>query len=242
MRIAMKTMAPASLVLASSSDRRRELLRQIGVDPICVPADIDETPLAFESVEALVRRLAIGKAQAIARGGDYNIPILGADTIVNLEGEALGKPRDKGQAIEMLLRLQGKEHQVMTGVCLLTPPDMPAIGQQKSNGQQEHGSRPASAEKQVANTWQESIVLVTSTVHFSPITLDQAESYWNTGEPLGKAGAYAIQGHAARFVAHLSGSYSNVVGLPLFETARLLDCLEATSSPVTTEYPQAGNA
>jgi len=204
----VNSVTPTPLVLASGSERRRQLLRQIGVDPICVPANIDEAALPEESVDQLVLRLALGKAKAIAEGGDYDNPILGADTVVFIDGRTLGKPRNKVEAIEMLMSLQGREHQVMTGVCLLSHKLFSETGEQLKR--------------------QEAVALVESVVRFAPFGKEEAENYWNTGEPMGKAGAYALQGQAARFVAHLSGSYSNVVGLPLFETARLLDGLYST--------------
>jgi len=108
----------------------------------------------------------------------------------------------------MLMSLQGREHQVMTGVCLLSHKTFSDTGRELAR--------------------QEAVALVESVVRFAPFSREEAETYWNTGEPMGKAGAYALQGQAARFVAHLSGSYSNVVGLPLFETARLLDGLYST--------------
>lgn len=197
------------LILASQSPRRRQLLQQLGFEPICLASDIDETPQTFETPHALVRRLAKTKAGACARRTDLDERtgsthqsriILAADTVIDLEGQVLGKPQDETEAISMLRALSDREHQVHTGVCVLQP------------------------DTEVLHC-----TVVSTDVRFSKISVDTARKYWNSGEPAGKAGGYAIQGIGARFVVHLSGSYSNVVGLPLFETAGLLECVGLTS-------------
>ncbi len=190
--------------LASRSPRRLELLRQIGIDPMVLPlrqqgprAEVDETPLAGEAPEAHVLRVARLKAQAgldALRGRQLlPLPIVAADTTVVLDGEILGKPADPGQAAGWLRRYSGREHRVHTAVA-------------------------------VAAAWGEAVevALSTSTVRFR--ALDEAEiaAYVASREPLDKAGGYGIQGRAAVFVEHLAGSYSGVMGLPLFETAQLL--------------------
>lgn len=194
----------SSLVLASASPRRKELLEQVGIEVICHPVDIDETPLSNESPSQLVHRLAVEKAQCCKkrlsltqsdlrnRAGSANY-ILGADTIIDLDGQALGKPKDQKDALRTLLALSEREHFVHTGVAIV------------------------SIEGELAGA-----TLVTTTVKFGPISESDALNYWQTGEPSDKAGSYAIQGSGARFVAHLSGSYSNVVGLPLYESVALL--------------------
>jgi septum formation protein len=175
------------LCLASTSPRRREILLALGLDFEVIAVDIDESPKAGETPDALVVRLAIAKAQA-ARASAY---VLGADTVVVLEGRVLGKPGDADSAIDMLLALSGRTHTVLTGVALRTP----------------DGTRTA---------------LSATKVQFREIGRDEALAYWQSGEPCDKAGAYAIQGLGAAFVAAIHGSYSGVVGLPVFETVELL--------------------
>ena len=177
------------LILASQSPRRAELLRQIGVGFEAVPADIDETPLAGETAEAYVRRMATGKARAIhARHPDA--PVLGSDTAVVLEGQILGKPADREHAIALLRQLAGRTHRVLTGVAL-------------AHGRVDYR-------------------LSESRVRFRDIAEAEAARYWDSGEPADKAGGYAIQGLGAVFVERIEGSYSGIMGLPLFETAQLL--------------------
>lgn len=180
------------LYLASRSPRRRELLAQLGLRPLLVGAEVDETPRPDEEPLAYVQRLALEKA----RVGRARVPprdarpVLAADTAVVLAGRILGKPADAADALTMLGALSGRDHQVMTAVAL------------------------SGAHEQVA-------VAVTR-VWFRVIDAAEAAAYLATGEPLDKAGAYGIQGRGAVFVERLEGSYSGVVGLPLFETAALL--------------------
>ena len=192
------------IVLASASPRRKELLEQIGIKAISHPVDIDESPKANESPSDLVHRLALEKAaccksrlaQASPEAETAKKPahyILGADTIIDLDGQALGKPHSKEAALLTLQALSEREHYVHTGVAIVA----------------------------IDSDLIES-VLVTTTVEFGRVSESDALSYWESGEPAGKAGSYAIQGMGARFVSKLSGSYSNVVGLPLYETAALL--------------------
>lgn len=185
-----------NLILASSSPRRLVLLRQLGLEAIAIPADIDEEPIAGEKTSAYVVRLSLGKARKVANQHDAGKLVLGADTVIDFEGQIMGKPGSLQQSLVMLGRLSGQTHQVMTGVTLI-------CGDQVES------------------------VLVRTEVTLDVLSKDQIEAYWATGEPQGKAGSYAIQGVGARYVSHISGSYSNVVGLPLFETAALLtrfDC------------------
>ncbi len=193
------------IVLASASPRRRELLRHIGVRCRVRPVDIDESPLADEAPTDYVSRLAREKAEAAASlPGDENaLPVLGADTIVELQGELLGKPADSAQAVEMLTRLSGTTHQVHTAVAVVC---------QGATHQRLQSSR----------------------VTFAALTDAQIRAYVDTGEPLDKAGAYGIQGGAAAFIRHLEGSYSSVMGLPLFETAELL--AQCGVEPVNNNY------
>lgn len=192
------TIAPAEtwnwVYLASASPRRRELLAQIGVSYRLLAVEVDETPLERESPTELVRRLALAKARAgsLGLGGAGHPPVLAADTVVVLDTEILGKPRDRADGLAMLDKLSARHHQVFTGVALC------------------RGGGPL--ESRVS----------CSRVGFRHIAPTEASAYWASGEPVDKAGAYAIQGLAAIFVNHLEGSYSGVMGLPLFETAQLL--------------------
>jgi septum formation protein len=178
------------LRLASQSPRRRELLAQIGVPHAVAVPDVDEGARAGETVTAYVERLACAKAEAIWRRLQ-DLPVLGADTTVVLDGRSLGKPRDRAEGLLMLRALAGREHQVLTSVALVT----------------------------VAGT---RCVTSCSTVRMRSSTDQERDRYWDTGEPCDKAGAYAIQGLGAIFIESLQGSYSGVMGLPLFETAQLL--------------------
>jgi septum formation protein len=182
-----------ALVLASASPRRADLLRAAGFTFTVQAADVDETQLPGESPEAYVRRLALAKAGAVARRGEWK-PVLGADTTVVIDGETLGKPEDAADARRMLCRLSGRSHQVLTGVALVDP------------SRQSGGAGPSSLTD-----------VVTTVVTFA--TLEPAELDWyvQSGEPMGKAGAYAIQGLGSRFVTRVEGSYPNVVGLPIAE-------------------------
>lgn len=176
--------------LASRSPRRVQMLREAGLSFECRPADIDETPRTCEAPAAFARRMAQAKARAAFDAGSGR-PCLGADTDVALQARILGKPRDAGAAVEMLLALADRSHHVHSAVALV------------GNGLCE--------------------VLDTCTeVRFGPISAAQARAYWDSGEPAGKAGAYAIQGLASRWVREVHGSYTGVVGLPLFETLALL--------------------
>lgn len=184
----------ASLYLASGSPRRRELLAQIGVPFVTLNAAIDESALPAEPAHGYVERLALEKARAglASLADNTDAVVLGADTAVVLDGQILGKPQTRSEALAMLAALSGREHQVLTAVAL--------------------ASRTRSA-----------VQVVTSHVTFRLLRPGEAEAYWATGEPCDKAGSYGIQGLAAVFVSQLQGSYSAVVGLPLCETAQMLN-------------------
>jgi septum formation protein len=179
--------ASPQLHLASTSPRRREILRSRGVEFEIAKVEIDESPRQDESPEELVLRLAIAKAEA-ATGAEL---VLGSDTVVVLDGRILGKPRDLDDAVDMLLALSGRSHSVLTGVALRTP----------------EGTR---------------TVLSATDVRFREIGRDEAIRYWQSGEPADKAGGYGIQGLGGMFVEAINGSYSGVMGLPVFETVELL--------------------
>ena len=178
------------IVLASQSPRRSELLTQIGIEHSISPVDIDETPGTDEAAEAFVQRIACEKA-SMGRALHPGKAVLAADTCVVLDGQLLGKPRHEEHAVEMLLSLSDRNHEVLSGVALFS-------------GQGE------------------SYRLSRSQVRFRPVSKAEARRYWSTGEPADKAGGYAIQGRGALFIEHIAGSYSGVMGLPLFETGELL--------------------
>lgn len=196
----MPEQSPIQVVLASQSPRRLELLRQIGIEPFIVPADIDEAMVAEESALEYVKRMAIEKTLATsvfqeAQQKDADdiatTLFLGADTIVLKNNEVLGKPRDKNDFVRMMNMLSDATHQVLTSVSCL------AAGEQQT-------------------------IVSKTDVTFSLLDAALIERYWNSGEPADKAGGYAIQGLAAVFIENISGSYSGVMGLPLFETSALV--------------------
>ena len=187
------TLPRPPLVLASASPRRLDLLARIGIVPDRVlPADIDEAPLKAELPRQLAARLAAGKAAAAAALAPPGALVLAADTVVGVGRRILGKPGGREEARRFLTLLSGRRHTVLTGVTLHRP-----------------DARPAAR-------------VVETAVAFQRLTDQQVEAYLDSGEWEGKAGAYAIQGRAEMFVRFLSGSWSNVVGLPLFETAQML--------------------
>ena len=180
------------LVLASASPRRKDLLADLGLPFDVRPADVDETPQPGESPEALVARLAGSKAEAGARATGPDAVVVGADTIVAIGDDVLGKPADAVGAADMLRRLAAATHRVLTGVAVAVT------------------ARPTALE------------VVTTDVTFRSLTADEIAAYVATGEPLDKAGAYGIQGQGGALVASIDGPYDNVVGLPLECVRRLL--------------------
>jgi septum formation protein len=181
----------ASLLLASASPRRLVLLRQIGVTFIVVPAHIDESHPPTERPNDYVRRMAFEKAETVRANGEHRYPVLGADTIVTIDDLILGKPTNMEHAREMLQRLSGRWHEVLSGVAIVAD--------------------------------RSAVISVRTRVKFRHIRPGEIAAYWASGEPQDKAGSYAIQGIGGVFVERIDGSYSNVVGLPLVETATLLD-------------------
>lgn len=166
-----------------------------------IAANIDESRYEYETADVYVDRMARTKARHIwARRDDFadamgfaaGLPVLGADTTVVLDGRIYGKPQDKSEAIETLVALSGRRHQVLTAAA-------------------------------VCGAAGEDAVTVRTDVHFKTMTRAECEAYWASGEPRGKAGAYAIQGRGAVLVDRIEGSYSGVVGLPLTEVVQLLD-------------------
>jgi septum formation protein len=184
------------LVLASASPRRQELLRNAGISFIVQPADINETPLANESPRDCAERLAREKALAVSRSRPQD-QVLGADTIVVVDDIIMGKPANAADAIRMLRLLSGRVHGVITGVCLV--------------------SVAREAEKNELR-----IASETTLVTMSELSDAEIQQYVATGEPMDKAGAYAIQGMASRWIPRIEGDYSNVVGLPVALVYRML--------------------
>lgn len=186
-----------AIILASASPRRAELLASAGIAFAVVPSAVAEDLLPDEAPVSAALRLARAKARDVARrsGGRF---FVGADTVVMLDGEVFGKPRDAGDASRMLRRLSGRVHEVMTGFEVFDKATGRAIGD-----------------------------VVTTRVEFKPLHPDEIQAYVETGCPLDKAGAYGIQGRAAHMVRRVEGSYTNVVGLPLAEVVEALRQLGA---------------
>jgi septum formation protein len=187
------------LVLASASPRRQELLRNASIPFEVRPTNIPEVPQPGEAPRAFAERMAREKALAVFRllPNDF---VLGADTIVIVDAEILGKPRDRADAVRMLRLLSGRKHQVTTGVCLL-------------------GLRPRDENGKIGF---EDVKSETTLVTMDPLGEDDIHGYVSTGEPMDKAGAYAIQGRASRWISRIEGDYFNVVGLPVSLVYKML--------------------
>jgi septum formation protein len=182
------------IYLASQSPRRAELLRQIGVEYEVCAADLDEEPVAGESATEYVCRVACDKARVVYQRlaqTQKSLLVLAADTTITLEGDIIGKPRDRVDCCSILRRLSGRDHEVLSAVALAS-----------GAGLMHRLNR--------------------SRIRFRELSDEEIGAYCAGGEPMDKAGAYAIQGKAAVFIEWLEGSYSAVMGLPLFETAGLL--------------------
>jgi septum formation protein len=174
------------LILASASARRAEILRDAGLSFVVLSSAVDETPYQNESPHDLVERLATAKAELAAARAIGPAIVIAADTVISLDGHILGKPRSSDDARHMLEKLSGRTHSVVTGVALIRLPD---------------------SERRT--------FVETTLVRFAALSPEQITRYLATGEPHDKAGAYAIQGHAGRFIPRIDGCYFNVVGLPL---------------------------
>ena len=179
------------IILASQSPRRKQLLEQIGMVPVCMPVDIDESVYLNEIPLEYCNRLALQKAQAGWSLSEKNLPVLGSDTVVVYDDQILGKPDNEQHAIEILSNLSGRRHQVITAVAVVF------------------------AEKQLTE-------YSISEVQFDHIKADEIKAYVESGEPMDKAGSYGIQGHAALWIKKITGSHSGIMGLPLFETGKIL--------------------
>jgi len=182
----------SNLILASNSPRRRDLLRLAGIPFEAMASNIEERVQPGESPEQYVLRLALEKAENVAQRVAPGSWVLGADTEVEADGQVFGKPESAGDAARMIRRLSGRSHRVITGLCLLGPEGLRV--------------------REIATT----------IVVFSRMTESEIEAYAHSGEPMDKAGAYAIQGLAAKFVERIEGCYFNVMGLPIAAVYRLL--------------------
>ncbi len=183
-------------ILASSSPRRSDLLNQIGLDFEVIPSRFEESQVNASDPVELVRTLAREKAGTVASEVEGEAIVLGADTIVLLDGEILGKPRDEAEARSMLGRLAGRTHRVLTGVALIRRPNGPILVEHEETA-----------------------------VTMRNLTPGQIAAYVASGEPMDKAGAYAVQGLGSVLVEGLQGDYFNVVGLPLPRLALMLEPL-----------------
>jgi septum formation protein len=181
------------LILASASARRAEILHDAGFSFSVLSSAVDETPIPGESPEGLVQRLADAKAELVSARAVGPAIVIAADTEVALDGHVLGKPRTSEDARKMLAKLSGRTHSVLTGVTLIRLPD---------------------AERR-------RFVEITQ-VHFAPIPDEEIARYLATGESFDKAGSYAIQGRAGRYVPRIEGCYFNIVGLPLARLSQAL--------------------
>jgi septum formation protein len=184
------------LILASASPRRAEILRDAGIPFTVLSSAVDETPLPGETASDLVRRLAAAKAELVAARAVGPAIVIAADTVVALDGTILGKPRTSQDARNMLEKLSARTHSVITGLALVRLPD---------------GERREFTE--------------ITQVHFTALSNEEIVKYLSSGEPFDKAGAYAIQGIAGRFIPRIDGCYFNVVGLPLARLCRELTAL-----------------
>jgi septum formation protein len=197
------------LLLASASPRRHELLAQIGLRFRVVVAAVDEAVLDGESAEDYVLRLARAKALEVFEREGGDVPVLGADTAVILDGNILCKPRDRSEAEAMLGRLSGRTHEVYSAVAVATGPE------------------------RVLDA------LNVTRVTFARLEPEWIASYCATGDPMDKAGAYGVQGRAAERISRIEGSFSGVMGLPLFETSQLLEAVKCYSGSVSVTAGRA---
>ncbi len=174
------------LILASGSVRRAEILQSAGLPFLVMSSAVDETPIPGESAQEMVRRLAAAKAELVAARAVGPAIVIAADTVVVLDGAIFGKPRTTEDARQMLEKLAGRMHTVITGVALIRLPDV-----------------------------ERREFFETTHVQFGALDYEEITRYLSGGEPFDKAGAYAIQGRAGRYISRIEGCYYNVVGLPL---------------------------
>ena len=196
------------MVLASASPRRQELLEAAGIEFDVMPSAVKEQQRANETAAQFVRRIAAEKALDVLKrvASEPPRPVLGADTVVVVDGRTLGKPASPKEAKRMLRLLAGKQHRVLTGVCLAYAIPVPRGDARKIR---------------------KDVRIASTTVRFAPLSEKEIEEYVATGEPMDKAGAYAIQGRASKFVERIEGCYFNVVGLPVSLVYQMLKDLQA---------------
>ena len=181
------------LILASASPRRAQILHDAGISFSVMSAAVDETAYPGETPQQLVQRLADAKAELVAARAVGPAILIAADTVVVLDGQILGKPRSTDEARRMLQLFSGRTHSVVTGVSLIRLPEMDRRQ-----------------------------FIETTLVQFAPLSRDEISRYLATEEPYDKAGAYAIQGRAGRYIPRIEGDYFNVVGLPLARVTQAL--------------------
>jgi septum formation protein len=181
------------IILASSSPRRKELLETVGIRFEIINPSADETMIADETAEDFALRVSVEKASSVSRRMDGQCVVIGADTVVVVDGEILGKPSDEDEAATMLNKISGRGHRVLTAFSIVKPP-----------GEVLHSE------------------IVATKVRIKPLAAHEIEGYIKTGEPMDKAGAYGIQGIGSFMVREIEGSYTNVVGLPLVELLQAL--------------------
>jgi septum formation protein len=201
------------LILASASPRRRQLLDNAGLKFVVRPAAIDETVRTGEAPEDFVRRMAKEKASTVAQVSLAGSLVLGADTVVEIAGEILGKPKDAADVERMLRLLSGRDHQVLTGICVVRAPNCV-----------------------------EALHHETTRVTFCVLEDKEIQRYIASGEPFDKAGAYAIQGLASKFAVRVEGCFFNVVGLPVplvYRTLKKLSAVEC-QNPTISKSPGPG--
>lgn len=181
------------LILASASPRRRDILRNLGLEFDIMIPNIDETMPPELNTDSAVEFLSVKKAKSIANKIDYPAIIIGSDTTVAIDGEVLGKPVDKKEAFDMLKKLSGRSHEVISGYAIVN-----TLENRVTSGS------------------------IISKVYFDDLSDEQIQAYISTGEPMDKAGAYAIQGYASTFIPHIEGCYNNIVGLPTYAVCKAL--------------------
>ena len=181
------------IVLASSSPRRRELLESVGIEFVVISPETDESCIDGESPDGFALRLSAEKAKSVSRGIQAEAVVIGADTVVVVDGDILGKPADEQEAVSMLTMISGREHRVLTAFSLVKPVSYVLHSE-----------------------------IVETVVSVKNLAASEIEGYIKTGEPMDKAGAYGIQGIGAFMIREIRGSYTNVVGLPLVEVLEAL--------------------
>ena len=186
-------MAKTLFVLASKSPRRKELLKNIGIQSEIIPANVDESALSSLPPEKMVTQLALLKATEVARSFGKNTYVIAADTVVVMNGEIFGKPQNIADAKRMLTALSGATHSVYTGYCVINCTDATAVARYEKTD-----------------------------VTFRALTEDEIDAYIKTREPMDKAGSYGIQGKGSIFIEKINGDYFNVVGLPVCALSKLL--------------------